>query len=225
MNCVAIDDEDYALQIIANLSARLDFVRLDAVFSNPVEAIAYLNSNVIDLLFLDIRMPDISGIELLRKVNTVPMVIFTTAYPEHAVRGFELNAVDYLLKPFSATRFEQACNKAQTLLDLKKNQPRERGEDIFIRSGYEEIRISLADILYIQSAGNYLQFILKSQKITARLTMADAEELLKDKPFTRIHRSYIVSNRRVERVERTSVTVNGKKLPLASGKTIEGFRL
>src|ERR1700745_3475366 len=120
LHAIAIDDEPIALEVIKNLSSKIPFISLDAVFTNAFEALEYLQKEKLDLLFLDIKMPDISGIDFLQSIPSPPMVIFTTAYSEHAVQSFELDAIDYLLKPFSHSRFLKACNKAYQLSELKR---------------------------------------------------------------------------------------------------------
>src|SRR6186713_554809 len=154
LTAVAIDDEPMALEVIRNLSAKIPFLELKACYTNAYEAMGYLRTERTDLLFLDIKMPDISGIEFLGSLTDPPMVIFTTAYSEHAVQSFELDAIDYLLKPFSPSRFLKACNKAHELHILKKagtgTTDTAAPAHIFIKSGYGLIRIELKDILYVE---------------------------------------------------------------------------
>jgi DNA-binding LytR/AlgR family response regulator len=147
------------------------------------------------------------------------MVIFTTAYSEHAVQSFELDAIDYLLKPFSQSRFLKACNKAYVQFKLKNNQNNASldPESIFIKSGYEQIRITLDEILFVESSGNYMQFVLKDQKILSRLTMSEAEELLPPSSFLRIHRSFIVSIKQINKIEKNAVWVKHMCLPVGAG--------
>jgi len=221
LTAVAIDDEPMALEVIRNLSAKIPFLELKACYTNAYEAMGYLRTERTDLLFLDIKMPDISGIEFLGSLTDPPMVIFTTAYSEHAVQSFELDAIDYLLKPFSPSRFLKACNKAHELHILKKagtgTTDTAAPAHIFIKSGYGLIRIELKDILYVESLGNYMQFVLPEEKILSRLTMNEVEELLPAAGFVRIHRSYIVSSAKVHRIEKSSVWIKGKELPVGAG--------
>jgi DNA-binding LytR/AlgR family response regulator len=221
LTAVAIDDEPMALEVIRNLSSKIPFLELKACYTNAYEAMGYLRTEKADLLFLDIKMPDISGIEFLKSLTDPPMVIFTTAYSEHAVQSFELDAIDYLLKPFSPSRFLKACNKAHELYALKKGGAGATDaaalSHIFIKSGYGLIRIELKDILYVESLGNYMQFVLPEEKILSRLTMNEVEELLPAAGFVRIHRSYIVSSAKVHRIEKSSVWIKGKELPVGAG--------
>src|SRR5258708_4615971 len=176
LKAIAIDDEPIALDVVKALAGKVSFLELVGVYTDAYEAMQRLQQEKIDLLFLDIKMPDISGIEFLKSYSHPPMVIFTTAYSEHAVQSFELDAIDYLLKPFSQSRFLKACHKAYELYELKrKNGPVAAAGHIFIKSGYGQVRVGLDDILYVQSTGNYMQFVLPEEKILSRLTMAEAE--------------------------------------------------
>jgi len=215
LRAVAIDDEPMALEVIKSLSVKIPFLQLQACFTNAFEAMGYLKQGETDLIFLDIKMPDISGMDLMRSLSHPPMVIFTTAYSEHAVQSFELDAIDYLLKPFSPARFLKACHKAHELYTLKGGRP--APDHIFIKSGYGQIRIDLGDILYVQSTGNYMQFVLPDEKILSRLTMSEVEELLPAGSFVRIHRSYLVARSKVSRIEKGSVWIKDKELPIGAG--------
>lgn len=218
LKAIAIDDEPIALDIIKTLAEKVGFLQIAGVYTDAYAAIKQLQLEKIDLIFLDIKMPDISGIEFLRSISHPPMVIFTTAYSEHAVQSFELDAVDYLLKPFSQSRFLKACNKAYELHQLKrKNGMLQEEEFVFIKVGYGQVRVRLNDILYVQSTGNYMQFILPEEKLLSRLTMTETEALLPSPAFVRIHRSYLVAGNKVERIERDSVWIGGRELPVGPG--------
>jgi two-component system LytT family response regulator len=213
---IAIDDEPVALDVIKNLSAKIPFIDLKAGFTNAFDAIDYLGREKVDLLFLDIKMPDISGIDFLRSIPNPPMVIFTTGYSEHAVQSFELDAIDYLLKPFSLSRFLKACNKALEQFQFRNKNAEASLSSVFVKSGYEQLRVELNDILYAESNGNYIDFVLKDKKITSRLTMSEAEALLPSSLFVRIHRSYIVARKQVTRVDKNYVWVNETALPVGA---------
>jgi len=227
LKAVAIDDEPMALEVIKSLSVKIPFLQLQACFTNAFEAMSYLRTEETDLIFLDIKMPDISGMDLLRSLSHPPMVIFTTAYSEHAVQSFELDAIDYLLKPFSPARFLKACHKAYELYSLKKQHTgtHTSTDHIFIKSGYGQIRIDLGEILYVQSTGNYMQFVLPEEKILSRLTMNEVEALLPTGSFVRIHRSYLVARSKVSRIERGSVWIKDKELPIGAGYAHEVDRI
>ena len=225
LRAIAIDDEPMALEVIRSLSGKIPFIQLGATFTNAYEALEYLRNERPELLFLDIKMPDISGIDFLTALPDPPMVIFTTAYSEHAVQSFELDAIDYLLKPFSQSRFLKACHKAHELY-LPKNSGKIAGTaDLFIKVGYGQVRVNTGDILYVQSMGNYMQFVLPTEKILSRLTMQEVEALLPGTAFVRIHRSYLVAREKVQRVERDSVWVGDKELPVGAGYTREIARI
>jgi len=218
MTAIAIDDEPIALEIIKAHALKVSFISLRQTFTNAFNAIDYLQKEPVNLLFLDIKMPDISGMELLSRLDCQPMVIFTTAYPEHAVQSFEVDAVDYLLKPFSFLRFMKACNKAFELFTLKKTHAlQSNGQSVFVKSGTGLVKVQLSEIRYIRSAGNYVQFIMANETITTRLTMAETEALLSQDTFTRIHRFYIVNNRLVTKIERGEIHLDNIILPVGNG--------
>lgn len=216
LKAIAIDDEPIALNVIKNLSAKISFVDVVAFFTNAFEAITYLQQQKIDLIFLDIKMPDISGIDFIRSVNNPPMVIFTTAYSEHAVQSFELNAIDYLLKPFSQSRFLKACNKAYEQFELRKKSSGASPDFIFVKSGNEQVRVNTDDILYAESSGNYVQFVLKDSKLLSRLTMSETEARLPASAFVRIHRSYIAAKKYITKIDRNSVWIDKAELPIGA---------
>ncbi|MBK7097837.1 MAG: response regulator transcription factor [Sphingobacteriales bacterium] len=215
MTAIAIDDEPIALEVIKSLSAKVPFLDLKACFTNAFEGIAYLQKTKTDVLFLDIKMPDISGLEVSKSLQNRPMIIFTTAYSEHAVEGFELDAIDYLLKPFSMQRFLKACTKAYEL-HLLKNDQNNQQEFLFIKDGYEQKRIIFNEIIYIEAAGNYLNVFLAAKKIVTRMTLNEMLELLPAQKFTRIHRSYIVANDKVTRYNKQFIFINEIDLPIGA---------
>jgi len=226
LSAIAIDDEPIALDVVKNLAEKIPFLSMKAFFANAFEAIAFLRTEKIDLIFLDIKMPDISGIDFLQSIPNPPMVIFTTAYNEHAVQSFELDAIDYLLKPFSLSRFLKACHKAHEQYELRNtsnisSQP----ASVFIKSGYGQVRVELDDILYMESSGNYVQFVLADKKIVSRLTMSEAEALLPAASFIRIHRSYIVAKKHIHKIERNSVWISQTELPVGASYLNEIQRL
>jgi DNA-binding LytR/AlgR family response regulator len=216
LKAIVIDDEPFALEVIKGLTEKVTFIELAGYFTNSFEAMAFLQTNKVDLLLLDIKMPDISGIELLKSIPDPPLVIFTTAYSEHAVEGFELDAIDYLLKPFSLTRFLKACNKAYEYYELKRNKNNnDTGlSHVFIKSGYEQVRVELNSILYAEASGNYVVFVLEKQRIASRLTMVEAEALLPVKCFNRVHRSYIISKKHIQKLDKKTIWVQQTEIPV-----------
>src|SRR5678815_742659 len=162
MKAIAIDDEPIALSIVQSHAEKVPFLDLKAVFTDAFEAMEYLQKEPIDLIFLDIKMPDISGIDFFNSLSRKPLLIFTTAYSEHALTSFEMDAVDYLLKPFSLARFIKGCNKAHELY-LARNTA--AGSDHFyVKTGYEQVKVLYDDILYLEAAGNYVNFVLRNKQ-------------------------------------------------------------
>src|SRR6187549_2932920 len=153
MKAIAIDDEPIALDIIRSHSSKVPFLDLKATFTDAFNALEYLQKESVDLIFLDIKMPDISGIDFYNSLSKKPLVIFTTAYSEHAVTSFEMDAVDYLLKPFSLARFIKGCNKAFELYNFRNSG--ESLDHIFIKTGFEQIKVLFSEILYLEASGNY----------------------------------------------------------------------
>jgi len=218
MIAIAVDDEPIALDIVRSHSTKVPFIELKATFTNAFEAITYLQQNKTDLIFLDIKMPDISGIDFLNSINSPPMVIFTTAYSEHAVKSFELDAVDYLLKPFSLSRFLKACNKAQELYTLRNGQEKnEELTSIFIKDGYEQIKVRLDDILFIEAAGNYTKIYLEADRLlSTRVTIGDMQLLLPAKKFVRAHRAFIVAFDKISKFDRAQISIRNHTIPIGA---------
>ncbi|RNI27546.1 DNA-binding response regulator [Rufibacter immobilis] len=214
MKAIAIDDEPMALEVVRSLAAKVPFLELEQCFTDAFKALEYLQTHPVDLLFLDIKMPDITGLEFVTCLQKKPMVIFTTAYSEHAVTSFELDAVDYLLKPFSLARFTKACNKAQDLWQLRGKGGQAK-DYIFLKTGYEQVKVLFDEILYLEAAGNYLTFVLEGKKLLSRMTLGEVLDVLPPDRFTRVHRSYIVAKDKISRIERHQVWV--KELPVPIG--------
>lgn len=216
MIAIAIDDEPIALDVVKSHASKVPFIDLQAVFTNAFEAIAYLQKNTVDLIFLDIKMPDISGIEFLHSLRHPPLVIFTTAYAEHAVKGFELNALDYLLKPFSLSRFLTACNKAEELYSLRKKTGTSISPaHLFIKDGYEQIKVAIEAILYIEAAGNYTLINLQdNSSLSTRMPISEMFALLPAQQFIRTHRAFIVAKSAVTKFDRNQIWIGEKLIPI-----------
>jgi len=216
MIAIAIDDEPIALDIVKSHASKVPFMTLEAVFTNAFEAIAYLQKNPVDLIFLDIKMPDISGIDFLHSLNNPPLVIFTTAYAEHAVKGFELNALDYLLKPFSLSRFLKACNKAEELYSLRrKTDTITSPAYLFIKDGYEQIKVAIDDIIYIEAAGNYtLIHLQNNSSLSTRMPISEMHALMPSQKFIRIHRAFIIAKKAVTKYDRNQVWIGERLIPV-----------
>jgi two-component system, LytTR family, response regulator len=200
---------------VRSLAAKVPYLNLKACFTDAFQALEYLQHEPVDLLFLDIKMPDISGLEFVTSLHKKPLVIFTTAYSEHAVISFELDAIDYLLKPFSLVRFVKACNKAQELLQLRSQTVAPK-DYLFLKTGYEQVKVHYDEILYMEAAGNYITFVLENKKLLSRMTINELSEQLPVDKFTRVHRSYIVANDKIEKIERHQVQVKGNFVPVGA---------
>ena len=216
INAIAIDDEPLALKVIENFCEKVYFITLQKVFNKPSEALKYLNKFPIDLLFLDINMPSVNGIEFYREMKQTTMVIFTTAYTEYAVEGFNLNAVDYILKPFTIERFLLAVNKANDFLNYQ-TQKENISQFLFIRADYSLLKINMAHIVYIEGLDDYLKIHLENQKtVVTRLTMKALLEKLPAKQFIRVHRSFIIPLERIESVRNKNILIAGKEIPIGN---------
>ena len=212
MTAIAIDDEPIALEIVQSHASKVPFLELKAVFTDAFKALEYLQKENIDLIFLDIKMPDISGIDFYNSLSKKPLLIFTTAYSDHAATSFELDAVDYLLKPFSLSRFIKGCNKAFELYNYRNST--ETSDHLYVKTGYEQVKVLYEEILYLEAAGNYVTFVLKDKSILSRSTVSEAMNQLPSNKFIRIHRSFIVAMNKINKAERHQVTIDGTSIPV-----------
>jgi DNA-binding LytR/AlgR family response regulator len=216
INAIAIDDEPPALNILQNFCERVDFIDLQKTFTGPNDALKYLRKFPVSLLFLDIQMPSLTGIDMIKTVQQDTMVIFTTAYSEYAVEGFNLNAVDYLLKPFTFERFLQAVNKAKDFYSYSNPVTQEQPY-ILIRADYSLVKINLQDIIFIEGLDDYLKIYIQNQKtIVARMTMKSMAEKLPEKDFIRVHRSFIVPLKRISSVRNKVIYIDDREIPVGS---------
>lgn len=218
LKCLIIDDESIAAEGVVNYAEKIDALKVVATCSCALEAIEVLKSQEIDLMFLDINMPDLSGLEFLETIDNPPMTIFTTAYSEYALDGFRLNAVDYLLKPYSFKRFFQAVQKAMDLYESRLLL--QKGKDgkttgMYIRQGDSFQHINWQDILYVESMQNYLKLHFKERSFVIHQTMTSLEDMLPKEVFFRIHKSYLVNTSHIETISGGCLYVNGKELPVS----------
>ena len=218
MNCIAIDDEPKALEVIERYCQKSDLVDLKGMFRQPVKAIEFLNREKIDLIFLDINMPDINGIQLIAALPDKPMVIFTTAYSTYAVESYSLSAVDYLLKPITFDRFLLAVNKALNLFLMKNKEisKNDKADSVFIKSGPQTYHVKINDILYLEKDGNYITVHLKDKKILIRENMADIFDIIPPEDFIRIHKSFVVAVKHISMIEVHQLSINNQKIPIGS---------
>lgn len=217
MKCLAIDDEPVALDILKDYIAKVPFLECVGVFRDPLKALDYLRKNRVDLIFLDINMPDLSGIQFLKTLKKPPLVVFTTAYSEYALESYDYDAVDYLLKPIEFERFVKAANKACEMSWVKsKDMPIISGErdHIFIKSGTNFHKVKTKDIYYIKGSGNYVTFVLVQKEILSLMTMTKALEFLPQDLFFRVHKSYIVNSLHVDLIENEEVRIRGERIPI-----------
>ena len=215
IKCIAVDDEPLALQIITKYCEKISFLQLQKVFTNPDEAREYLAQNSIDLIFLDIQMPDINGIQFYKSLEKKPSVIFTTAYKDFAVEGFNVDAIDYLLKPIEYDRFLKAAYKAKEYLEFLSSQDMQLNS-IFLKVNYEMRKIDLKDIELIEALDDYIKIYLQPSPVLTLMTLKSIAEKLPEQEFIRVHRSYIIPLHRVEKFNRHSVWVHGKEIPIGS---------
>jgi two-component system LytT family response regulator len=214
LTAIAIDDEPMALEVIKSHASKVPFLSLENTFTNAIKALEFLKDKPVNLIFLDIKMPDISGMELATLLPKETMVIFTTAYSEHAVKSFELDAIDYLLKPFNLSRFLKSCQKAQELHELK-NGSKTSQSSVFIKTGFEQIKINFEDLIFCEANGNYVNFHMAGHKILSRMTLAETEKLLPPH-FLKTHRSFLVNIHQIDKVEKHQVILQGKPVPVSA---------
>lgn len=220
--CIAVDDEPLALGKIVGFIGRLPFLTLEAKFDHPVEALSYLSSHPIDLLFLDIQMETMTGLDLLAALPHRPQVILTTAYSEYALKGYEFEVADYLLKPYSFERLAQAVNRTVKRLEEKTIVPETTPEFIFVKSDYRLVKVMLTDILYIEGMRDFRCIYTRTGKILTQQTFSSFEEQLPASQFARIHKSYMVSFSKIESIEKHRVKVGKELLPISESYR-EGF--
>jgi DNA-binding LytR/AlgR family response regulator len=213
IRAIAIDDEPLSLQVISHFCAQNDFISLEKTFTKQQEALKYLKKFPVDLLFLDIQMPTKNGIDFYRLLENDYMVIFTTAHSQYAVEGFEVNATDYLLKPFSSERFELAAKKARQEFQLKNNSAHQT--HLMIRADYKLHRIAFEEIILIEGLDDYIQIHLKNNtKLVARLSMKNLLEKLPESQFIRVHRSYIIPMNEVKTIHNKVIQINDFVIPI-----------
>ena len=207
IRCIFVDDEPMGLSVLQSHAAKVPFLQVAGAFSSATEALAFLRTEKVDVVFLDIHMPDLSGLEMARLVGDTTRIIFTTAYPQYALEGFELAVTDYLLKPVSFERFLLSCTRIKP----------EAAEDhfIFVKSGYEQVRIDLDALLYLQAEDNYVTFYEKGRKTLCRMTLAEALGKLPAARFVRIHKSYAAAVSKIDKIGRAEVAIGGKTLPVS----------
>ncbi|MBK0370277.1 LytR/AlgR family response regulator transcription factor [Flavobacterium agrisoli] len=237
MKCVIIDDEPLAVDLLQDFVSKVDSLELVATFTNAIDAVSALNQMTVDLLFLDIEMPHFNGIEFLKVLEKKPLVIFTTAYSEYAVEGFDLGAIDYLVKPIPFHRFLKAVVRAQQTFQNTQTAtstiaptlatpttPEINPDFMFVRAEYENVKINFSDILYIEGLKDYVKIVTTDNKFTLTLiSLIKLENLLESKGFARIHRSYIVNIKHIKSIQKSKVLIADKRLPISESYKNEFF--
>jgi DNA-binding LytR/AlgR family response regulator len=212
LKAIAIDDEPMALEVIKAHAKKVTFLDLKETFVSAMEALDFLKKNPCDLVFLDINMPDITGLDFSQLLPKNTSVIFTTAYSQYAVDAFNINALDYLLKPIDFSRFMKACQKAYE----KINEESPKIPYLFIKDGYDLVRVSIENLLFVESEGNYLTFKESDKKTVTRMTMTEAIEMLPKSDFFRLHKSFVINLNHVKKIERHQVWVGAEAVPIAA---------
>lgn len=215
IHCIAIDDEPLALQLIEEYCAKISFLKLEKTFTNTDEAIVFMKTNKTDLLFLDIQMPDITGIQFYKSLSEKPPVIFTTAYKDFAVEGFNVDAVDYLLKPFEYDRFLKAAYKAKEYIEFLSSQEVQLNS-LFVKVNYEIMKINLKDIELIEALDDYIKIYIKPTPVLTLMTLKSIQEKLPARDFVRVHRSFIVPLAKIEKFSKSKLWIGGKEIPIGS---------
>ncbi|MEO6304246.1 MAG: LytTR family DNA-binding domain-containing protein [Bacteroidia bacterium] len=217
MKCIVVDDNKMARTALRQLISQVDFLDLQEECANPVDAFNYLKKETVDLVFLDIEMPGMSGLELIKNLEKRPLIILITANKDYALEAFELNVADYILKPVSLARFMAAVSKAKELFDNKdqKIELNDKDKDyIFVRSNSLLVKIKINDILYIQALGDYVNIYTNNSRNTVHITLKSIEEKLSSKKFYRLHRSYLIAIDHVDKVEENTAFIGKHPIPI-----------
>lgn len=221
MRCIAIDDEPFALELIAGYIQKTPFLEFVEGFTNPFKAMSFLLNTPVDLVFLDINMPELSGIELLKSLPNPPKIIFTTAFAEFGAESYDFNAIDFLLKPVKYDRFLKAVNKAGDNPFIHKHAekyavpiPDQHKESILVKSGTQLFQIAFDDIYYVEGAGNYMTFYTENGKVMVLQPMIEIIKMLPPSIFIRIHKSYIISLKHIGIIEKSRVIINKTPIPI-----------
>ncbi len=214
INAVVIDDELIALKVIENFCREIENITIEKTFNNAEEGLTYLTKYPVDVVFLDVEMPNLNGIDLCKQIKQNTLVIFISSRPDYAVDGFNLNALDYLLKPFTFDRFKQAVDKASDYFLSLNNK---KTQHIFVRADYSLIKIKLDDIIYIEALDDYLKIHIHQQKtIVARMTMKLMVEKLPSQDFIRVHRSFIVPKNKIDSIRNKTILLAGNEIPIGN---------
>jgi len=218
IKCIIVDDEPFAQKGLEEYVKEIDFLELVAVCDNAMQVYALLRNNKADLILLDIEMPELSGIDFIKSLKKMPAVIFTTAYPEYALQSYDLDVIDYLVKPISFQRFLKAINKAKHFLADKLKDPSQIAEEsdyLFLKVNHQLEKIFYKDILFIEALQNYVAIHLADKKIISYITISGMEKKLPANLFMRIHKSYIVALHKINMITGSKIIINTHELPVS----------
>lgn len=217
LRTIAVDDEPVSLEIIKSHAEKIPFINVVDCFTDPSKALAAINDNQIDLVFLDIQMPDLTGLEMVKLIEKKVQVVFTTAFGDYAVEAFSLAITDYLLKPISFSRFLQTCQlaKDRTASVMKSSPLGETGKQLFVKDGYQWVRIDLNKLLFIQGQDNYVKLCETDKQTLTRMTLTEILSQLPPNEFVRVEKSYIVAVSKIDRMERHRLTIGKDHIPVS----------
>jgi|SRR5690606_4480535 len=216
MKCIIVEDQPPAQRILRKFIEEVPKMELIGVFSDGIQAMEFMDREAVDLMFLDIHLPKISGLDFLKSMSDPPQVILTTAFSEYALEGYDLNVVDYLLKPFSFQRFLQAVNKVMVRVQPQAMEPDNGGiQEIYVKSSHEHIKVLAKEIFTISSDSDYTEIILKNQKILSNEPLRHWMEVLQGGPFYQVHKSHIINTQKIDRISGNQIQlIDGSKVPL-----------
>lgn len=227
LNCIAVDDEVLALKKIKRYAEKIDYLNLMGTFDNALSTFTFLRENKVDLIFLDIQMDELSGIQLLETLKNPPLVVLTTAYDEYALKAYELDVIDYLLKPIPFDRFLKAAEKAYSIFlknqshsqkenPVQQSNPSAEPDYMFVKSGSKTIKVYFDKIFYIEGMRDYLQIHTEDKKIMTLLNFKNIQEMLDPKRFVRVHKSYIIAVNKIDYIENNSIKIGDKFIPVSN---------
>ncbi|NRF39225.1 LytTR family DNA-binding domain-containing protein [Pedobacter foliorum] len=221
MNCILIDDESPALKLLEDNARQIPYLNVIAAIRTPMQVFDLIKENQVDLMFLDIQMPGINGLELLRSLKQPPMVIMVTAYQEHALDGFNLDVIDYLVKPVPFSRFLKAVEKARELYQMRQVKPKliqSENDHVFVNANYSLVKVRMQDITFIEGLKDYVRINIEDGKqVITRMGLKGVEEKFSSGRFMRIHKSYIISLEKIESIQKTQVIIAGTEIPIGEG--------
>jgi two-component system, LytTR family, response regulator len=225
INCIAVDDEPLALDIIKAYCAKVPFLNLTNTFTNAIDTLEYLRHNTVDLMFLDIQMEELTGIQLLNSLKNKPLVVFTTAYDQYAIQGFDLDVLDYLLKPIPFERFVKSANKAleqlqqktTSAIPVKEERPAPVSSNtfFFVKTETRIEKVNAAEVLYVEGMGDYWRIVTKTRRIMTLMNAKGIEEILHEPGFCRVHKSFFVAVDKIEFVERKQIKIGEILIPVS----------